>query len=106
MYEVADFDFDDLTIEFNGVHCGCFGGSAGVDSDGAVCSIALSGQREGNKAIARMDVPNRYKHGKSFIDLFALVVADALQIQFKDTIREKLDDWADSLNTREFEAAE
>ena len=106
MYEVADFDFEDLTIEFNGVHCGCFGGSAGVDSDGAVCSICLYGAREGNKAFARMNVPNRYKHHKSFNEMFALVVADALQIQFKDQIRETLDDWVDSLDTREFEAAE
>ena len=105
MYEVADFSFEDLPISINKIYCSSWSGTAGVDSDGRVCSLILDGQYEGNKAHARLDVPNIYKHNKTWPEKIACVLASELEHQYKDKIRETLDDWVDSLDTREFEAA-
>lgn len=101
MYAVIDVDFDEVSIEVQGVHVGLFTGTAEVDSDGAVASIVFDGWKDGSPARVRLDVPLRYDNRPTWNGTLALVLADEIRQQYADTIREKLDDWVDSLSIRE-----
>lgn len=98
---VIDVDFEEVSIEVHGVHVGLFDGTAYVDSDGAVTGIRFDGWKDGQRTCVRLDVPARYSNRPTWNGTFALVIADEIQRQYADTIREKLDDWVDSLSNRE-----
>lgn len=100
MYEVTEIQFEEISIEIEGVYVGLFSGSAGVDTDGAVVSLTLDGWKDGEQSHARLDV-NRYHHTKRFHDVLAIVLADAIQEQMPGEIQEALIDWADNCTVRE-----
>lgn len=100
MHEATEIQFEEISIEIDGVYVGLFSGSAGVDTDGAVVSLTLDGWKDGETAYARLDV-NRYQSTKRFNDVLAIVLADEIQEQLKDEIQEALIEWADACTIRE-----
>lgn len=101
MYAVTEIEFEEVGIAINGVYCGLFSGTADVDSDGAITSIVLDGWQDGSKARTRLDVPYCGSNRTTWNGTLALVLADEIRQQYAHIIREKLDDWADSLSIRE-----
>lgn len=94
MYEVCDISFDDVQIEIQGIHCGSYSGTAGVDSEGAVCSLVIDGFKDGDHQHLRLDV-QPHKRNRSWDESFAVLLGFEIEKQMKDEIREALIDWAD-----------
>ena len=101
MYEVVDVPFEDMPIQISGVYVGSFTGSAGIDTEGAVCSIVLDGMKDGTKSYARLAVPPRHIVATGFANAIAYKLASEIQSQLADEIREALEDWEDALSVRE-----
>lgn len=102
MYEVAEINFEEISIEVAGVHIGLFTGTAGVDTDGAVVTLSLEGWKDGETSFARLDV-KRHQNTKRFDDVLAIVLADEIQDQMRGEIEDALIDWADNNTVRELD---
>lgn len=106
MYEVIDVAFDDIAISISGVYVGSFDGVAGIDTDGAVCSLVLNGLKDGTKSYARLAVPPRHITATGFANALAYKLAAEIEHQLAGEIREALDEWEDACSIREPERAE
>jgi hypothetical protein len=101
MSEVIDVPFEEIAIQVSGVYVGSFSGSAGIDSDGAVCSLVLDGLKDGTKSYARLAVPPRHTAEPGFANALAHKLALEIEFQLAGEIREALSDWEGARKVRE-----
>jgi len=94
---VVTIDFDDVGILHDGHDYGHFTGTAEIDCDETVIALCLE-PLENKKPCWNIDVPFPYDENN-----WVCLLADNIKGRFKQTIKDKLDDWSVSIAEQQFE---